>query len=342
MRIAICLSQVPFVRGGAEELADGLTAALRRQGHAVEQVAIPFKWYPRAQIEKTALLWRNLDLTSIGGRKVDLVIATKFPTWAVRHPHKRVWLVHQHRQAYDWYGTPLTDFGLNETDRRARSLIMQTDKLGIGEAERIYTISQNVANRLLKYNGLRGISLYPPLKHDLWRNDDYDDYVFYLGRLDSAKRVDLLLQAMSRTTTAIRAVIAGSGPDLERLQKLVQSLKIEKRVEFLGRVSEEQAINLYANALTVFYAPIDEDYGYVTVEAMRSSKSVLTGPDSGGVLEFVRHGENGYICASPAEYAAALDKLFAGKALAAQLGRAAYQTSLSVPDWDTVATTLTS
>ena len=341
MNIVICTSQVPFVRGGAEELADGLTAALLAQGHNVEQIALPFKWYPRAQIEKTALLWRTLDLSALARRKIDLVVCTKFPTWAVRHPRKVVWLVHQHRQAYDWYGTPLTDFGLSQSDQHTRRLIMETDRLGIGEAAKVFTISQNVANRLARYNGLKGVPLYPPLKHELWHNADYGDYIFYLGRLDSAKRIDLLLKALQQTKTPVRVVIGGSGPDLERLQTLTHSLKLTARVEFLGRIAETEAVKLYAGALAVFYAPVDEDYGYVTLEAMRSSKPVLTGPDSGGVLEFVRDDYNGFICFDPPAYAAAIDHLYQDRALAARLGVAGCNTSQIVPTWDEVVKQIT-
>jgi glycosyltransferase involved in cell wall biosynthesis len=112
-------------------------------------------------------------------------------------------------------------------------------------------------------------------------------------------------------------------------------------VEFAGRVSEEKAVQLYAGALAVFYAPVDEDYGYGTLEGMRSRKPVLTAPDSGGVLEFVHHGENGFVCRSPAEFAAALDRLYTDRTLTHKLGETAYQTSLQIPTWSEVAAILT-
>jgi hypothetical protein len=68
---------------------------------------------PGNRIERlipSALAWRLLDLEHVNGVPVDQIICTKFPSYAARHPRKVVWLVHQHRQAYDWYGTPLSDF----------------------------------------------------------------------------------------------------------------------------------------------------------------------------------------------------------------------------------------
>jgi glycosyltransferase involved in cell wall biosynthesis len=252
-------------------------------------------------------------------------------------------LVHQHRQAYDWYGTALTDFGVSEEDRRARRVILETDATGLGEAERIYTISKNVAGRLARFNGLTGHSLYPPTHHDRYHNSGYGDYIFTISRLDSAKRVHLLLEALKKTRSPVRAVIAGSGPEEAALKARAVAMGLQGRVEFTGRISDDEAVRLYAGSLAVYYAPVDEDYGYVTVEAMRSSKPVLTTPDSGGVLEFVRDGENGYICPAPAEFALRMDRLYedSGRELAARLGQAGLVTSQLVPGWPEVVRVLT-
>src|SRR5205085_12126519 len=101
MRIVVCRPQVPFVRGGAEVVADELVDELRARGHEAETVAIPFKWYPGTRVLDQAFLWRLLDLTEADGREIELVIATKFPAYCVRHPNKVAWVLHQFRQAYD-------------------------------------------------------------------------------------------------------------------------------------------------------------------------------------------------------------------------------------------------
>ena len=101
MRIAVCSPQVPFATGGAEFVAERLTDELRTLGHEADLVTVPFKWYPGARVLSQAFLWRLLDLEEVDGRPVDLVIATKFPSYVVRHPNKVVWLVHQFRQAYE-------------------------------------------------------------------------------------------------------------------------------------------------------------------------------------------------------------------------------------------------
>ena len=111
VRIAVCAPQVPFVRGGAELMADELVAALRARGHEAELVTIPFKWYPGTRVLDQAFLWRLVDLTESDGRPIDRVIATKFPAYCVRHPNKVAWVLHQFRQAYDYDRTELGQFG---------------------------------------------------------------------------------------------------------------------------------------------------------------------------------------------------------------------------------------
>ena len=117
VRIAVCRPQVPFAYGGAEIFTDTLVSELRVRGHEAEIVSVPFKWYPGTRVLTQAFLWRLLDLTESDGRPIDMVVATKFPSYAVRHPEKRVWLVHQFRQAYELDRTELGQFGESPEDR---------------------------------------------------------------------------------------------------------------------------------------------------------------------------------------------------------------------------------
>ncbi|WP_322496688.1 glycosyltransferase family 4 protein, partial [Chloroflexus sp.] len=109
--------------------------------------------------------------------------------------------------------------------------------------------------------------------------------------------------------------------DRDRLQRLAAELGLGERVTFRGFVPDDELIDLYAHARAVYYAPVDEDYGFATVEAFGASRPVITTDDAGGVLEFVRHGENGLVSPpDPAAIAAHLDRLAADPAEAARLG----------------------
>jgi glycosyltransferase involved in cell wall biosynthesis len=294
VRIVVTHPQVPFAHGGAEVLAERLTEELNARGHEAALVTVPFKWYPRARVLEHAFVWRMLDFDEVEGRKVDLLIATKFPSYVARHPNKRVWLVHQFRQAYDLDRTELGELGESAVDRATRRKIHELDRRTLGEAERLFAISRNVAERLRDALGLEAEVVLPPPQELDYRCDTYGDFVLSVGRLDRAKRVDLLLDAAA-ADPELRVVVAGDGPDRERLELVAQSHKLNGRVEFLGRVDSEELATLYASAAAVYYAPVDEDYGMVPYEAFLSEKPVVTTTDAGGPLDVVADRRTGLV-----------------------------------------------
>jgi glycosyltransferase involved in cell wall biosynthesis len=342
-RICICVNRVPFAYGGAEMLVESLRDELVARGHEVEIVALPFAWGTRTQLLKSAMAWRLVDLTGTPERRIDLVIATRFPSYVVKHPNKVVWLIHQMRQVYDLLGTGYSDFQVSEPrDRAVIEMIRAMDRRVLSEARQVFTISGNVAARLERFNDLPAQVLHPPPRLDrLYAPGDFGDYVFSAGRLDRLKRFDLLVRAMKHTGTPVRCRIAGTGPERESLEALADRLGVREKVELLGWVEDRAAVDLYAGSLAVFYAPYDEDYGYVTVEAFKSGKPVITAADSGGVLEFVEDGRNGFVCSpeAPREIAARLDALYRDRDLARRLGEAG-RAKVAGIGWDEVVARL--
>src|SRR5712691_5519607 len=152
--VLVCEAQVPFVRGGAELHVRGLVRELRRHGYRAEIASVPFKWYPKAELLTHAAAWRMIDLSESNGERIDLVIATKFPTYFVRHPNKVTWLLHQYRAIYDLCGTPYSEFEHTEPDVRLRDRLMALDNEVLAESTRLFTIARNTTQRLARYNGL--------------------------------------------------------------------------------------------------------------------------------------------------------------------------------------------
>jgi len=342
-RIVICGTQVPFARGGAEGLVVALRSQLIERGYEVELVTLPFAWAPRVQIFRSAMAWRLLDLTKVEERPVDLVICTRFPSYVVRHPNKVVWLIHQFRQVYELMDTPFSDFGESAEDQAAIDLVRRIDRRTLGEARRLFTISDNTAKRLRRYLDLDARTLYPPTPlRPLLQPRAGGDYVLAVGRLDPLKRFHLLVEALARTSTPLRAQIVGEGPELPELQALVARLGLTDRVEFVGRLEDDRLAERYGGALGVFYAPYDEDYGYVTLEAFHCGKPVLTAADSGGVLEFVEHDRTGWVAerADAAALAPLLDRLWSDRATAEKLGGRGRE-SVEDIDWDGAIEALT-
>jgi glycosyltransferase involved in cell wall biosynthesis len=341
--VLVCAAQAPFITGGAEILVSELRANLERRGFRTDVASVPFKWYPVSEIVRQALAWRLLDVTESNGTPVDLVIPTKFPTFLVRHPRKVAWLFHQHREAYDLFGTSYCSFTDAPEDRQVREAILAMDTASLSECRDVFTISRNVADRLSRYNGLHGTPLYPPPHHlGRYRCLDYGDYLFYAGRLDRLKRLDLAVDAMKRVRSGARLKIAGTGPLEAELRKQIHGLGVEDRVELLGFVSADELVRLYASCRAAYYAPLNEDYGYVTVESFLSRKPVVTTTDAGGPLEFVSAGETGLVAEpTPEAIAASIDELWnLPEARLREMGEAGF-TRVRDIGWDQVIDKLT-
>lgn len=341
--IAVCAAQVPFFKGGAEAHVGGLIQELAKRRYEVDLINIPYKWYPHDQLLQSLEIWRMLDLSESNDKPIDMIITTKFPSYFAEHPHKVLWLIHQFRHLYDLWGTPYSDFDPSqETDRKLRDKLIKLDTEVLKTYKRIYTNARNTAARLKKYNGIDSVPLYhPPHLAGQYFTGEDRGYILSVGRLDRLKRIDFLVRSLRWMDRRIRCKIAGTGPELKNLQDLARKCAVAERVEFLGFVPDDELLALYAHATEVYFAPLDEDYGYVTLEAFLSQKPVVTGFDSGGPLEFVEDGQSGIVIqsADEKELAQKSEELFFDKDKCRLYGRAGYDKVKDI-SWNTVIETL--
>jgi glycosyltransferase involved in cell wall biosynthesis len=342
-RIVVAAAQVPFTRGGAEWHTQALQRQLSARGFDVDVVQIPFQWSPREAAFRSALAWRFLDLSQSNGQPIDLLVATRFPTYVAIHPCKVVWLFHQFRQAYDLHDAGVDGFPATPEGEELRRHFVDLDTRALRECRRIFTTSQNNANRLKKYNGLAAELLrLPLLDPESWRCEAYDDFILSVGRLDRLKRTELLVRAAARLPSSMRVVIVGRGPLEAELKALADSLGVNDRVRFLGWIEDPELKRLYARCRAVYYAPFDEDYGLVTLEAFHSRKPVITTLDAGGPLEFVRNEDTGFVVPCDPDYIARqATRLLREENLARELGARGYEIARSIR-WDEVVDRLTS
>lgn len=348
MRIAVTRTQVPFVHGGAERHADRLVEALNAYGHSATVVSVPFKWYPVDTFAENIVAAKLLNLSEVDHVPVDMMIGLKFPAWLLQHPNPVFWILHQHRQVFDYWC--VGDSTIPDADKglAIKQMVETADRAAFARSKRpLFANSRNVASRLKTHLDLEATPLYhpPPLAGQLETRGD-NGAIFAPGRINPTKRMDLLLRALAKTPGSVRLRIAGV-PErpayLQTLRKLADDLGVSSRVDWLGGISDADLLREYGEARAVAFAPYDEDYGYITLEAMLAGKPVITTSDAGGPLEFLRDGQEGRITTpDPQAIAAAMTELSEDSALAARLGaagRARYE-SFDI-HWEHVVETLT-
>ncbi|WP_462159428.1 glycosyltransferase family 4 protein [Pseudoalteromonas sp. GB56] len=314
-KVLVLHGQVPFVRGGAELLVEGLVNAIntKLEGVEAELVQLPFKWYPEEQILSDLMAWRGLDLTESNGQKIDSVIGTKFPTYAAKHPNKVTWLVHQHRFFYDLEGSEYDKPILTKSELETRQLVRKLDSQFISESREIFSIANTVTDRLNNFNGINSTVLFPPsaLAEKIIPGT-YGDYVVCVARVNSMKRQHLLIEAAREMKSDLKIKIVGKGdPEyIKSLEQLIITNQLESKVELFGFVDDEELLSIYANSRAVYYGPIDEDYGYATIEGFLAKKPVVTVTDSGEVARIVDEYNGGWIIKpSPKDIATVLDNI---------------------------------
>lgn len=343
MRVLIASSFVPFTHGGDMVMVRSLKAALAARGFDVDTVLIPLVSDWRDLPAQTVGM-RLFDLSESCGERVDRLITTRYPAYALPHPDKRAWFIHHHRGAYDLWGTEYGDVPDSPGGLDFCRKIRKADNAYLRECRKVFTNSGTVADRLRRYNDLEpdGV-LFPPLPegHGM-RPGETGDYLFYPSRVTTIKRQELAIRAMAKTRTPVKLVIGGKPDSPERrreIDALVAELGVGDRVTIRDWLTEREKADLMADALGSMYLAYDEDsYGYVTLEAFHAAKPVVTLRDSGGSLEVIESGRNGYVCTPDAEELAdAFDRLYDDRENARRMGQEAHETlARHRIDWDHV------
>ena len=363
MDIAIVApAPVPYVIGGAESLFRGLQDFVNEETpHQAEIFKLPSREHSFWELIDTYRRFSELDL-----RGFDLVVSTKYPAWMVSHERHVAYVQHKLRGLYDTYhftqlperpsgppellGYMADNAGLRDAlpeffDRvrslrskvddsfpgpLIRAIVHWLDAIGMAGVTRFGAISQTVRNRAGYFPPGADVFVvhHPTGMRGLEPGRDRG-YLFTASRLDNSKRVDLIVDAVKGTD--VELVVAGTGPDEERLRAAAGP-----NVRFTGRVPERELAALYRDARAVAFVPYEEDYGLITLEAMLCGKPVVTVRDGGGTTELVQDGENGRVVDASAEaLREAITELWADKRARKRMGRAALERASTVR-WETL------
>lgn len=332
MKVAILATASPQgEQGGAERFYLGLCSALKNAGASAEILPVVSDERDFRHVKESYLRFYDLDLSAFDG-----VISTKAPGYLVRHRNHICYLQHTMRVFYDMFDSERPTPSRQELEHRALVHRLDTLALQPPRTREIFTISHEVRSRLKAFNGLDSQVLYQASTMSGFRQGDYR-YIFLPGRLHRWKRVDLVVRAMRYVRAPVELIISGAGEDEAELRSLAAG---DPRIRFVGRVSDEALLELYADALAVAFVPLREDFGLVTLEAFHSHKPVITCRDSGEPARMVEHERTGFVCApEPREIADSIDRLAEEPDVARRMGQAGADSIRDI-SWERVGSTL--
>lgn len=160
--------------------------------------------------------------------------------------------------------------------------------------------------------------------------------VLFVGRLITRKGADTAIRSLASTERDdVELLIAGKGRQRSSLEELVRKLNVERQVEFLGYIPEDELPKLYSASDVLVFPPTYEGFGLVFLEAMACGTPVI-GTSVGGVPDIVENGETGYIVNESLEIADCIERLADSPELLASISSAAAETAEAM-DWAHVA-----
>jgi len=298
-------------QGGAERFYAGLVRGFQEIGCETSEI-----WVDAPEPDFDTIIENYEKLSKLDLSGYDIVVSAKAPAYAIKHQCHVVYLMHTVRAFDDLFDKTFTQPRREHFMQRWE--LQRRDFEALRSCKARFSIGYEVSRRLYRWCGLSSEVLHPPLQLDGFRSGKDGDYFFLPGRLHPWKRIDLVISAVRQSQLPLKLIIAGTGEDENRLKDLAAG---DERIIFIGRVEDEQLIELYANCLAVPFVPYHEDYGYVTLEAHASGKPVLTCSDSGEPCQFVVPYETGLIVKpSVKEIRVALEWFFENRPEAKKMG----------------------
>ena len=155
-----------------------------------------------------------------------------------------------------------------------------------------------------------------------------DGYLLCVGRLLEQKGFDVAIDALARVSSRypnLELVIAGVGPDGEILRKQAESVGLEDRVRFVGRLPHERVLQALGEAAALIVPSRSiEGFSLVALEAAHSARPVIASR-VGGIVDTVEDGVTGVLVSpgDPSELADAIEALLADPRRAIEMGQAA-------------------
>ncbi|MGC8495708.1 MAG: glycosyltransferase [Candidatus Micrarchaeia archaeon] len=251
--------------------------------------------------------------------------------WARKNNERVLWYCHTPlRDIYDLYDYRISlKKGLGKLIYKVGAKAVRSiDQSIVKDIECIVANSSNTKSRIEKYYGRKdAMVLNGGIDYKEYRNNGDANYFLYVSRISPNKRQEYAMKAFEifkRKKKGYNLVIAGALSRDRLYQKYYEKIANEAKrignVEFVLDASEQKIIELYSNSTAVLFTAMNEDYGLVPLEAMASSKPVIS-VNEGGPKETIIQGKTGYLANSPEEMAKYMLEIASDKEFAEELGK---------------------
>lgn len=256
-----------------------------------DKVGIFKKWYSPLRF-LTPYIWEPFNFNeydlviSSSGSYMCKGIITKPKTKHLCYLHHPPRYLYYYETAREWQKhKPIEIYG-----HLINHELRQWDYLSSQRVDYFIANSEETKKRITKYYRRDSKVIYPPVQipsEPIRYSLSADSYYITTSRLARAKHVDVLIKAANKLKFKLK--IIGSGRDAENLKNMAGPT-----VEFLSKVTDSEFEKLYKNAKGYLFASVDEEFGIAPVEALGYGIPVIAYA-SGGLLEIVKDGKNGYL-----------------------------------------------
>jgi glycosyltransferase involved in cell wall biosynthesis len=273
----------------------------------------------------------------------DVINAHIAPSHWVRNRNERVlWYVHTPlRDLYDLYEYRLS---LKKGYQKpihimGTSAARALDQSVARNIEVMVVNSKNTQSRVMKYYHRAADVLGGGIEYEDYKNDGDGKYFLYPSRISPNKRQEYAINAFEifkRKTKGYRLILSGAVSKDRAYQSYYLKIKeLAKKVggiKIITNADDKTLRALYAKSTAVLYTPVNEDYGLVPLEAMASSKPIIS-VNEGGPTETIANSKTGFLVNSENDMANTMRLIADEPSIAKEIGKRARKDVVSKHSW---------